>query len=390
MSMDMEVTMAHEAIAANARRLRKRKGLSQEKMAKAAGLSLAGYRNIETGRSIPRVDTLYSLASAMEVPVQELLAPVLELRAVRFRSFKRLRSRDQVLSDVARWLKDFNELEQVLDELRVFSLDGSKGSNVDQDRPSAAAQWVRGRFSLSPNDPVRDLSGLLEANGVKVLPLEIKSDAFFGLSVAPDDGGPAIVVNTWDRISVERWIFSAAHELGHLVLHLGDYNVEEEAEAKGEEQEANIFAGHFLMPAEVFRREWDDTYGMSFVDRVMKVKRIFRVSYKTVLYRLSETATDKAEIWRGFQIDYQRRYGKTLHKLDEPEALAADAFRASSPEPSSAGEPERLSKADFIEDRLSRLVRRAVEKSLITLSRGAEILGLSLQEMRELSAAWVE
>ncbi len=50
---------------------------------------------------------------------------------------------------------------------------------------------------------------------------------------------------------------------------------------------------------------------------------------------------------------------------------------------------ERLSKADFVEDRLSRLVRRAIDKSAITLSRGAEILGLSLQEMRELSASWV-
>ncbi len=211
----------------------------------------------------------------------------------------------------------------------------------------------------------------------------------FGLSVAPDDGGPAIVVNTWDRISVERWIFTAAHELGHLVLHLKDYDVDQKDEGKAEEREANIFAGHLLMPEEAFRREWDDTYGMAFVDRVLKVKRMFRVSYGTVLYRLSEALADKAGLWRGFQLDHKRRYGKTLRRLDEPEALAADAFRASSPEPSPAGEPERLSKADFVEDRLSRLVRRAIEKSAITLSRGAEILGLSLQEMRELSASWV-
>jgi hypothetical protein len=143
------------------------------------------------------------------------------------------------------------------------------------------------------------------------------------------------------------------------------------------------------MPDAVFRREWAETYGMGLVERVLKVKRIFRVSYRTVLYRLSEGLEDPAVIWKQFQLAYRRRYGKTLLKADEPAALASDAFRASSPEPSPAKEPEKLSPADFVEDRLSRLVRQAVESSAITLSRGAEILGLSLHDMRELSASWV-
>jgi len=29
----------------------------------------------------------------------------------------------------------------------------------------------------------------------------------------------------WERLSVERWIFTAAHELGHLLLHLDAYDV---------------------------------------------------------------------------------------------------------------------------------------------------------------------
>jgi len=57
-----------------------------------------------------------------------------------------------------------------------------------------------------------DVCELLEDNGVKVYPLCIANDEFFGLSVAKDDGGPAVVVNVWERISVERWIFTAAHD----------------------------------------------------------------------------------------------------------------------------------------------------------------------------------
>src|SRR5207245_1218913 len=120
--------------------------------------------------------------------------------------------------------------------------------------------------------------------GVKVCAMRIASDAFFGLSVAKSDGGPAIAVNVWDRISVERWIFTAAHELGHLLLHFSAYDVARTAEDKSEENEANQFASHFLMPDDVFRSEWDEARGHGLVDRVFKVKRIFHVSYRTVLY----------------------------------------------------------------------------------------------------------
>ena len=235
----------------------------------------------------------------------------------------------------------------------------------------------------------RDLCGLLEANGVKVLSLRVASDAFFGLSVAPQDGGPAVAVNTWERISVERWIFSAAHELGHLVLHLTDYDIQHQDESRDREKEANLFAAYFLMPEEVFWKEWQDTYGMAFVDRVLKVKRMFRVSYKTVLYRLATSSKSSTNLWQAFQMAYRDRHRRSLMKEDEPEALAADAFRASYPEASRAGEPEELSRVDFMEARLSKLVRRGVEDGAISLARGAEVLGLTLKQMRDLAASWV-
>jgi hypothetical protein len=38
---------------------------------------------------------------------------------------------------------------------------------------------------------------------------------------------------------------------------------------------------------------------------------------------------------------------------------------------------------------ISRLVRKAIEDEVISLSRGAEVLRLSLKQMRELSASWI-
>ena len=78
-----------------------------------------------------------------------------------------------------------------------------------------------------------------------------------------------MVVNVWERISVERWIFTTAHELGHLLLHRDAYAIEKRGEDAGEEEEADVFASHFLMPQDVFEREWTEARGLSFVERVL-------------------------------------------------------------------------------------------------------------------------
>lgn len=382
--------MSETPIASNLRRLRAASGKSQEAVATAAGLSRVGYRNVETGAATPRADTVQALARALDVSVQDLVTPVRQLHRVRFRSLKRLNSREHVLAIVAQRLGDFVELEEMLGEGKPVDLPRPAARRRDGvRRAQAAAQAARSRFGLAEDEPVRDIGGLLEANGIKVLPVQVASDAFFGLSVGADDGGPAVIVNTWERISVERWIFTAAHELGHLILHLADYEVSETEEDPAQEREANAFASHFLMPDGIFQREWADSYGLPFVDRVLKVKRMFRVSYKTVLYRLSETSADAQSIWARFQMDWKQRFGRALLKEDEPEALAADAFDAGYPEDRRADEPEHLSRVDFGESRLRGLVRKAIEAEEITLARGAEVLGLSLRQMRELSAAWV-
>jgi hypothetical protein len=113
---------------------------------------------------------------------------------------------------------------------------------------------------------------------------------------------------------------------------------------------------------------------------------MFRVSYKTVLQRLGDSHS-APNYFAKFNADYRRMHGSSLPYRAEPEALGEDAFHA--PEALRAGEPDNLSPTDFAEDRLLGLVRKAVEKELITLSRAGEILGKSASEMRELSASWI-
>ncbi len=369
------------SIGANISRLRAERKLTQEQLASRAGITRVALGKIERGAVLPRAATLTSLAKSLEVPVKDLVEPVTLLEGVRFRSGKRVHTREQILAEVAKWLDGYNWLEGTLDESRPFGL-----SRIPKkDGPLEAARLAREAAGLNPSEPVRDVCGLLEKCGVKVLLYPTQRESFFGLSVSAQGGGPAVLVNTWERISVERWIFTTAHELGHLLLHPEEFRREESNEPKATEREADAFASEFLMPEVAFDREWADTWGHPLVTRVLKVKRLFRVSYKTVLYRLVSSGRETKSVWAAFQSQHRALFGKTLKSADEPQALERGEFAWNWRR---AEEPDGLSRHDFVEDRLWWLVRRALEEGVVSLGRAAEIVGLNIEQMRLRAKAW--
>jgi Zn-dependent peptidase ImmA (M78 family)/DNA-binding XRE family transcriptional regulator len=388
-----------DPLPANLRRYRTAKGLSQEALAEQAGLSRIGYRDIESGKATPRLDSLRRVAEALRVPIPDPLAPARQLTHVRFRAQKRMSTRENLLADVARWLDDYAELENLLGQRTPWAFDDlakhlARVKKKGPERGQHAAELAREALGLSTkghHDLIRDMCGLLEDNGVKVLTAAVASEGFFGLSVNEDDTGPAVFVNTWDRISVERWIFTAAHELGHLLLHPTAYDVQKTEEHDAEETEADAFAGYFIMPQRLFDKEWNEARGLGLVDRVFKLKRIFRVSWQSVLFRFAAPLPkgERTSVWARFHAAYARQYGHSLTRTTEPEPLDPKAF-GGRPADRVADEPARLVEADFTEDRLRRLVRQAVEQEKISLGRAAEILQLNLVEMRQLANSWVE
>ncbi|MBP9113667.1 MAG: ImmA/IrrE family metallo-endopeptidase [Polyangiaceae bacterium] len=380
-------------LGANLRRLRTKHKLTQSELADQSGLSREGYRRMEDGQVEPRLDSLRRIAGILGVRSEELLVPVRELTAVRFRAAKRMTTREDLLAKVSRWLEDYNDLEHLVGKSPDNRLEGpSREIRAYKDRdPRIAAAIARRALGLNERDSIRDICGLLEDHGVKIYSPPLASDGFFGLSVAAADGGPAVVVNRWERISVERWIFTAVHELGHLLLHLDAYDVVKTEEDEAQELEANMFAAQFLMPDELFDKEWEDARGLGLVDRVLKIKRIFHVSWKTVVHRIASRSDDSRRVWAQFYVAYKKQTGKALRGVDEPDPLGPEAFSqvfATTPIARIADEPEHLSPSDFVEDRLVRLVREGMESELLSLARGAEILDLSLKETRALVASW--
>lgn len=360
------------SIGMNLRRLRHAKGHSQEQVALALGVSIASYRNYEAERALPPLPRLQTLADYFKVTLDELVNGNRRLLAVRFRADHKLNSREEIIADVEEWLSDYRELEELTGKSVAFTYTPPNDNSLD-----AMACAARAALQIDDNAPVSDICGHLEKAGIKVRSKAVSSDHFFGLAVKDGYCGPAIAINTWERISVERWIFSAVHELGHLLLHQDSFDVAEENEVAGQEKEANVFASWFLMPPKVFIEEWNGTRGLSFVDRVLKVKRIFHVSYKTVLYRLYDL-TEKREVWGAFDDGFARRYHRKLTKTQEPDPESPDAYS----ETKAANEPRRIEQEYFISERFQNLVFEALLAGQIDNERACQLLNIPQDQLR--------
>ena len=385
-----EKTTDAGSIAVNLARLRMDLQLTRKDVAVRAGLSEVVLRQLERGSLVPLGFTVDDLAKALAVPVGELIVAVRPLEQVRFPGQERDCGREQILAAVSKWLDSYTELQTWLHSVSGekpppfrFRLEGTSSTSRT---PVEAAQDARQAVGLGSLEPVCDLARLLEENGVKLLLLKRKQDPLFGLSIGPGDRGPAVVVNASDRSSVEGWIFAAARELGHLLLHPSEYGRNSNEYPMQSERDADQFASEFLMPDTAFARQWERTSGDSLLEGVLKVKRIFGVSYREVLLRLVASGRRQSDVWGRFQRQCGRLFDEPVKWNESP-----DPSRMNEPgwPWDSSVEPAGMSSCDFAENRLSWLVSWAVRENAISLGRAAEILQITREDLRKRALQWV-
>jgi Zn-dependent peptidase ImmA (M78 family)/DNA-binding XRE family transcriptional regulator len=363
-------------------RLRLLEEASQEEFSKKLNIPLSTYKNIEAGESEPKLTKLAEIASILGIDdFNFFFKPVNQLKYVRFRANSKMKQRSSTLSLVSFWLDDYNNMEKLTGNTVSYLFEKLRRNNLS---PIEMANKARELLKLEKHESIRDICSLLEKRaGIKIYTKEFTiSDDFFGLSVGKKDGGPAIIVNTGDRISIERQIFSVAHEFGHLLMHLNSYNASIYEENEEEEKEANEFASYFLMPKDVFEDEWNKNTNLSFVDKVLKIKAIFRVSYQVILYRLKEYFPDE-NLWQIFYSQYKyKNNGKGLKRTDEPESL----FEKN--QPLSFEGLAILPKRFFFNSRLETLVVEALDDKKITDFEARMVLEISPSKMEEFKACF--
>ena len=139
------------------------------------------------------------------------------------------------------------------------------------------ARLVRTVFDLGENEPVPHVVNSMERHGFFV----------FGL---PIDMGKLDAFSAWANIDVERPVvsvfhvqagdrlrFSAAHELGHLILHKDRHLSPQQAES-----EANQFAAEFLLPEQAMKETLPEALNLSIT---RQLKREWRVSMQMLIRR---------------------------------------------------------------------------------------------------------
>jgi len=373
-----------EYVGKNLRRQMKNKGKTIQEVAQSIGISKVALSNILTGKSVPKSGTVIKLASYLKVSINTLLITPILLHSVRFRTAKTLSPREkaakeQILLEVPVWLKNYKELEKLLGKPSRPSLPDVKDLTAME-----AAQIVRAIAHIKDEDPVCNLVGMVSQLGVKLWLHDFKMKRVFGLSVGIPDDGPAIIVNDNAEISIERKIFTIAHELGHLLFHIDSFSSAQEylEENDEEESQANAFAGVLLLPPSALKKQWELYKGIPFIDRVLAIKHVYKVSYKTVLYALIRDGFHKGEssqLYVAFAQGYKDKYGHDLKNHYEPsegQSLVASI------------DPEPLQRYDLLSTEYQGLVRDAYEKEYISITKAAEMLSLDLAAMRKLHSSW--
>lgn len=170
-----------------------------------------------------------------------------------------------------------------------------------------------------------DLFKECERLGYKLLRYPLGEDADLGF-VMKKDSDMVIFTNTCSRLARE--IFTLAHEIGHVVLHMEnslsfiDNAITISGRSTEEkEQEANYFAACLLMPADEVDKFLDleiadfKNNGLSAMD-IARIMSEFNVSFETVLNRLENLG--KIDGYERLRLDNERnqiRVGNLLRSV---------------------------------------------------------------------------
>lgn len=246
-----------------------------------------------------------------------------------------------------------------------------KAGPRELDIARAVALEERGRLGVGDRAPLSDPVALLESIDVRVIPFELEpqdGNLLSGFSAFSESLGAGIFVNTHHALSIEHQTFCVLHEYAHLIFHRSVYREPGEGyrtRGKGaspEEKLANTFAGTFLVPDAALRQHVGRSERITPTD-VIRLKRLFRVSFTGMLTRLTQAGhLDKAAGNLLWSICKARGWDK-----QEPDPIQ---------EPLACGR------------RTEALARVAWERDEASLTFLGEVLGRDRKAIRDLVSDW--
>lgn len=264
--------------------------MSKTELHQRVGVSAAAVGQYERGEVKPRAETIAALADALQVPPGffALGRPRAHVEIAEA-SFRRLRATTVTQQQQATaYVEQVWELSCYLEEAVEFpELDLPEWALPESQEvadPITAAQLLRRHWNLG-TEPVGNLVAEIEQRGILVVLFSMKEDgvdeksridAFSTTALSR----PVIVLTPDKADDVLRHRFSAAHEVGHILLHHGRLGTDSEME-----RQADQFAAEFLTPRGTIETELPRRVNF---DRLETLSRRWGVSVNSLLYRMRE------------------------------------------------------------------------------------------------------
>lgn len=278
---------------------REARELTQVELAKAAGVTQALVSKLEHGLiGQPSDDVLDKLSGALRFPPAFLFQAE---RAVGFPPFhyrKRMKLGAKPLArigaiinirrqHVAKLMRSY-EIE-VVKPIPMIDLDGSGLT------PETVAERMRAYWML-PRGPVASVVDVVEQAGGIVVLTRFGTTLLDGISFRSEGLPPLFFMNK--DVPGERFRFTLAHELGHIIMHTMPDDDEKM------EDEAHRFAAAFLMPATDVK-----PYLVSAkLSNLTRVKGFWRVSIKSLIRRAHELKLISDHQYKTLNMDYGKSF----------------------------------------------------------------------------------
>lgn len=337
-------------------------GLSLRELSERIGtVSHVALTKYERGDMKPSSEVLIALCKALGRTPDQMFRPVrASLSNVSFRKRKSYSEKQtsMVLELVRSRLEDYLEAEEFVPEQvkpasKQLSLPaGFKTDDLEPVRKLAV--HLRSNWGLN-EEPIPNLVELLEDRGYRVIQISLDEKGFDGCEVAEFR---ALIIGTWPDHSVARMRLTLAHELAHSLLNESVMKLgltEKEIESV-----MNTFASEFLLPTTALKRYLGAHRTAITIAELEEVKLRFGISIGAIVYALKSLGVINESAHRRFYTQIVPTWKKGVEPGDE---ALSKAYRE---------QPARF----------QRLVRRGVSEGLISLSRGAGLLGKPLSEIR--------
>lgn len=293
--------MGKPSIGAQIGLLRKRLSRDLQEMADALGLDGEEMANLEAGRRSASAGDVAAAAEFLRVSSLAILEP--DSLLARLPAAKRSNgdeaAGEEADQDVVLRLTSMAELNHVLTEgghPPAPDIPQSHNGTSAAKHPKAWLQHARELAELAlerighdwcRDNPLLDLAQAIEDKlGVDVMVESLGSVGAPLAAAITDSDFSFILINADQRSS--RALFSLAHELGHVLHHDGNTQIQIDHHLRAEhdrsERAANAFAANLLMPEPRVRSAVDNNEHI--VGALYSMLVSFGVSYETLIYRL--------------------------------------------------------------------------------------------------------